>query len=108
MFNEFAPRTHNSGHYSIEGASVSQFENHILAITGSDILGVNLIKPTIMINILGQDYAYIETYSGNKCYLHMYHKKEQKTNRKMGHITILKDTKEEITSIREALLKESL
>ncbi|MCF7925650.1 MAG: 5-(carboxyamino)imidazole ribonucleotide synthase [Candidatus Izimaplasma sp.] len=89
LFNEFAPRPHNSGHFSIEGTSVSQFTNHILAITGKDILPVSLKAPTIMINILGKDIALKELAKDiSFAHLHMYHKTENRPNRKMGHITL--------------------
>jgi 5-(carboxyamino)imidazole ribonucleotide synthase len=106
LFNEFAPRTHNSGHYSIEGSTLSQFENHILAVTGIKVEPVRYTRPTIMINVLGQDYDYIKTFNGENTYLHMYMKDEKKKDRKMGHITILKDSVYDIYNIRNTLLKE--
>ncbi|MEG1556642.1 MAG: 5-(carboxyamino)imidazole ribonucleotide synthase, partial [Bacteroidales bacterium] len=53
-FNEMAPRPHNSGHYSIEGSTTSQFEQHIRAITGMPLGKTDLLQPTIMVNYLGQ------------------------------------------------------
>ena len=53
LINEIAPRPHNSGHYSIEGRSISQFEQHIRAILNLPLLKPRLRSPTVMVNILG-------------------------------------------------------
>ncbi len=92
LFNEFAPRPHNSGHYTIEGCNVSQFDNHILAVTGNEVITPNLLSKTVMLNILGQDLEITKKCeSMDQVYVHMYHKKEAKHNRKMGHVTITGD-----------------
>lgn len=87
--NEMAPRPHNSGHYSIEACNVSQFDQHIRAICGLPLPKIELLKPAIMINILGEDLdhalAYIKTHREGS--LHLYGKEEAKAQRKMGHIT---------------------
>jgi len=88
IFNEYAPRPHNSGHYTIEGTTVSQFKNHILAITGEKIIQPSLIAHSEMINVLGQDMNYLKRATADNVYVHMYHKDKVVTNRKMGHITI--------------------
>jgi len=97
LFNEFAPRPHNSGHYTIEGCDVSQFDNHILAITGEKVVEPKLVSPCVMINILGQDMPKVDTYKDlENVYVHLYHKKEAKHNRKMGHVTIIGSDYDEI------------
>jgi len=106
IFNEFAPRPHNSGHYTIEGCTVSQFDNHILAITGNEIQQTELIGPTIMINILGQDYDYLKRINDRNVFSHMYHKELSKPNRKMGHLTIVTNSKTETTKIKKYIIKE--
>ncbi|AIO18178.1 N5-carboxyaminoimidazole ribonucleotide synthase [Candidatus Izimaplasma bacterium HR1] len=106
IFNEFAPRPHNSGHYSIEGCSVSQFENHILAITNQKVMKSHLINPTIMINVLGQDNGFIEDISDSSVHYHDYNKTERKNDRKMGHITIVSSTISEAQSIKNNVIKE--
>ncbi|MCK5388025.1 MAG: 5-(carboxyamino)imidazole ribonucleotide synthase [Candidatus Izimaplasma sp.] len=107
IFNELAPRPHNSGHYSIEGCSVSQFENHILAITNEVIKKPVLLNNTLMLNILGQDNTYIENAKKtNNIYLHMYGKDEFITNRKMGHITFLRNDLEDINQTLIHITKE--
>ncbi len=109
VFNEFAPRPHNSGHYTIEGASISQFKNHILAITGEKVIDPKLLQPTIMINVLGQDMAFIDRANElEETYIHMYNKDIAKTDRKMGHITILGNSVQEVKEKLSFITKESL
>ncbi|KFZ27540.1 MAG: N5-carboxyaminoimidazole ribonucleotide synthase [Candidatus Izimaplasma bacterium HR2] len=107
LFNELAPRPHNSGHYTIEGCNVSQFYNHILAITNQVINKPKLIKNTCMLNILGQNISYIINAENlNDVYIHMYGKTDYNTNRKMGHITFLGNTLKEINKTLEEIIKE--
>lgn len=90
IFNEFAPRPHNSGHFSIEGCNVSQFKNHILAITNQKIIKPELINKTVMLNVLGQNMDFIKNIDkDDNAFVHMYGKKDIIDNRKMGHITIV-------------------
>jgi 5-(carboxyamino)imidazole ribonucleotide synthase len=95
--NELAPRPHNSGHYSIDACETSQFEQHIRAICNWPLGSTNLLKPVVMVNILGEHQAKllekIPTLSNWK--IHLYGKKEAKTGRKMGHVTLLRETVEE-------------
>ncbi|WP_391204215.1 5-(carboxyamino)imidazole ribonucleotide synthase [Psychrobacillus sp. L4] len=97
LINELAPRPHNSGHYSIEACSISQFHQHIRAICGWPLREPKLWTDTIMVNILGQHVIPL-TKSISKYpnwSVHMYGKSEAKTNRKMGHVTILSTNIEE-------------
>ena len=55
MVNEIAPRVHNSGHWTQQGAETCQFENHLRAVCGMPLGGTSLIRPTTMVNILGED-----------------------------------------------------
>ena len=101
--NEIAPRPHNSGHYTIEGCSSSQFDNHIRAVAGLPLGCTKLIMPTVMKNIFGaegeQGKAHVTGVDkvlgipGAK--LHIYGKAETVPFRKMGHITVTADTLEE-------------
>ena len=91
IFNEMAPRVHNSGHWTIEGAATSQFENHIRAIAGLPLGDTRTVAPGIeMRNIIGSDIdgAYAFLASSNS-HLHDYGKAEASEGRKMGHITRL-------------------
>ncbi len=92
LFNEMAPRPHNSGHYSIEGCETSQFEQHIRAITGLPLGKTTLIQPATMVNYLGQHVHGIQKLKEAKLpnvFIHDYQKTKAITNRKMGHITFL-------------------
>lgn len=97
FINELAPRPHNSGHYSIDACETSQFEQHIRAICNWPLGSTSLLRPAVMVNILGEHQARllenIQTLSNWK--IHLYGKKEAKTGRKMGHVTLLRDTVEE-------------
>ena len=93
--NEMAPRVHNSGHWSIEGCSMSQFESHIRAITGQLSIFADDFKPSIMMNILSK-YPKPEKISElGEHYMHSYNKDERDL-RKLGHITKVADQKEEL------------
>jgi 5-(carboxyamino)imidazole ribonucleotide synthase len=96
LFNEIAPRPHNSGHYTIEGTITSQFENHVRAILGWPLGDVAQIAPaTVMINILGERNgepnpdALAEILQVGGTHVHLYGKSEIRNGRKMGHITVL-------------------
>ena len=92
VFNEMAPRVHNSGHWTIEGAVTSQFENHIRAICGLPLGDTSLTAQTItMDNIIGdeQDKAQ-DCLDEPDCHVHLYGKREAREGRKMGHVTRLR------------------
>lgn len=95
--NELAPRPHNSGHYSIDACETSQFEQHIRAICNWPLGSTKLLKPAVMVNLLGEHQSslleQIPTLSNWK--IHLYGKEEAKTGRKMGHVTLLRETVDE-------------
>ncbi|MBN3552749.1 5-(carboxyamino)imidazole ribonucleotide synthase [Fictibacillus nanhaiensis] len=95
--NELAPRPHNSGHYTIEACETSQFDQHVRAVCNWPLGNTELIKPAVMINILGEHHETVLREIGNlgEAKLHLYGKKEAKAKRKMGHITVLGDTIEQ-------------
>jgi 5-(carboxyamino)imidazole ribonucleotide synthase len=89
VFNEMAPRVHNSGHWTIEGAVTSQFENHIRAIAGLP-LGSTATRalPVVMQNLIGADIAQIpDLLADENCHVHHYSKTEVREGRKLGHAT---------------------
>jgi 5-(carboxyamino)imidazole ribonucleotide synthase len=99
LVNEVAPRPHNSGHYTIEGALTSQFEQHVRAVLGWPLGACDLRDPTVMANVLG-DVTEPEpaTLSGVRralaepgVSLHWYGKREVRPLRKMGHVTGVAD-----------------
>lgn len=96
--NEIAPRPHNSGHYTIEGCDVSQFENQVRAICGLPLGSTQLRSgAAVMINILGDGTGNTlggveEILKYPNVYLHLYGKSEAKAHRKMGHVTLIGDS----------------
>ena len=91
VFNEMAPRVHNSGHWTIEGAVTSQFENHVRAICGL-ALGDTASRASRveMGNLVGDDAARAtELLADRSVHLHLYGKTEARQGRKMGHVTKL-------------------
>ncbi len=102
IFNEMAPRPHNSGHYSIEGCITSQFEQHVRAITGMPLGETTLKQPTIMVNYLGQHVEAVQKIVGcnlPNVYIHDYGKAQPAHNRKMGHITFTHYSVQEVEAI---------
>ena len=91
VFNEMAPRVHNSGHWTIEGARVSQFENHVRAVCGLPLGCTNLTAPSVrMANLLGDAvHDWQSLLADPRAHLHLYGKSEVKPGRKMGHVTWL-------------------
>ncbi len=102
--NELAPRPHNSGHYSIEACMTSQFEQHIRAICNLPLGSTALLKPAVMVNILGEHLEpLLENLHHFKHWkIHLYGKNEAKPGRKMGHLTRLcNDTDEALQELEE-------
>ncbi|MEL0538424.1 5-(carboxyamino)imidazole ribonucleotide synthase [Staphylococcus debuckii] len=92
--NEIAPRPHNSGHYSIEACDYSQFDTHILGVTGQKLPeSIEILKPAVMMNLLGKDLDLLEDEFGDhpEWHVHIYGKADRKPARKMGHMTVLTD-----------------
>ena len=91
IFNEMAPRTHNSGHWTIEGAATSQFENQIRAICGLPLGDTRRVAPRVtMENVIGPAAASAhEALADPAAHLHLYGKTDAPEGRKMGHITRL-------------------
>ncbi|OHO43983.1 5-(carboxyamino)imidazole ribonucleotide synthase [Aerococcus sp. HMSC035B07] len=93
LINELAPRPHNSGHYTIESCDFSQFDLHIRAICNWDLPKPRLLKPALMVNVLGQDLDPFKDHlaQASHWHPHLYGKDQAKVNRKMGHLTLLTD-----------------
>ncbi len=91
IFNEMAPRVHNSGHWTIEGAVTSQFENHVRAICGLPLGSTALAAPgVVMENLIGdQAHDWAQILADETAHLHLYGKHEARPGRKMGHVTRL-------------------
>lgn len=95
LVNEIAPRVHNSGHWTQQGCHVSQFENHMRAVTGLPLGSTVLNRPTAMINVLGQANIPTDVLAIADTTSHWYGK-SAKPGRKMGHINVSADSLSEL------------
>ena len=102
-FNEMAPRVHNTGHWTIEGAETSQFENHLRAICNLPLGSTQSRGPCEMINIIGSEPDYRAIFSTKNAHLHMYGK-EPRPGRKLGHVTVTGTTESQIAKLVNNLL----
>jgi 5-(carboxyamino)imidazole ribonucleotide synthase len=93
LVNEMAPRVHNSGHWTIEGAETSQFENHLRAVCGLPLGSTAAVGESAMLNLIGSlpDAAIVTAVSG--AHFHTYGKRSR-PNRKVGHVTVRADDAE--------------
>jgi 5-(carboxyamino)imidazole ribonucleotide synthase len=91
VVNEMAPRVHNSGHLTIEGAVTSQFENHVRAILGLPLGAADLRGFACMVNIIGDVPPVSEVLAIPGAHLHLYGK-SPRPGRKLGHVTVCADT----------------
>ncbi|MDG3075733.1 5-(carboxyamino)imidazole ribonucleotide synthase [Bacillus halotolerans] len=97
LVNELAPRPHNSGHYTLDLCETSQFEQHIRAVCGLPLGKTELLKPGMMVNLLGDEVKIPEEEPEllKEAKLYVYGKHEIKKGRKMGHITFMKQPEDE-------------
>lgn len=117
--NETAPRVHNSGHHTIEGNFCSQFDMLWRVILGYPLGNTDAILPAAIVNVLGaEDFTGKAVYKGlqdvlkiDNVFVHLYGKQETKPGRKMGHVTILSNERQELIhqamKIRKLLSVES-
>lgn len=106
LANEMAPRVHNSGHWSIEGAETSQFENHVRAIAGWPLGRTGAVGFSGMLNLIGEAPSTERLLGVAGTHLHLYGK-QPRPGRKLGHVTVRAETQEwrdeRLTRLREAL-----
>ena len=103
VVNELAPRPHNSGHLTFDASLTSQFEQHARAVCGLPLGGVELLRPAVMVNLLGDLWSadglrapdWTPVLSEPTAKLHLYGKARAKPGRKMGHFCVLAPTTEE-------------
>jgi 5-(carboxyamino)imidazole ribonucleotide synthase len=102
VVNELAPRVHNSGHWTIEGAATSQFEQHVRATAGLPLGPTDAHRPTAIVNVLGtgglRDARLLGVEAAlavPETHLHLYDKRRVFERRKMGHVTALGSTTQE-------------
>jgi 5-(carboxyamino)imidazole ribonucleotide synthase len=112
LVNELAPRTHNSGHLTIDACVTSQFEQQVRAVCGLPLGSTELCEPAAMANLLGHLWAngepnWVRALEDPSVKLHLYGKRQARVDRKMGHLTAAADTVEEavrrVTAARERL-----
>lgn len=102
LANEFAPRVHNSGHWTIEGSRTSQFESHMRAITGAPLTDTRTTTPSVMLNLIGSAPDADEMRVLPHVHVHMYGK-APRPGRKIGHCTISGATPDETRAAQAQL-----
>lgn len=102
LVNEIAPRVHNSGHWTMQGADTCQFENHLRAVRGLPLGSTKVTHPTAMINIIGCKDFSRDMLSIPGCHLHWYGKNPRE-KRKMGHLNLTADSYAELAKTMQAL-----
>lgn len=108
VFNEMAPRPHNSGHYTLDATVTSQFEQQVRTLCGLPTGDGRLISPVVMVNMLGDlwpvQWAAIVNQPNIK--LHLYGKQEARPGRKMGHYNVLAETPEKALETAEQVFQQ--
>lgn len=102
--NEFAPRVHNSGHWTIEGSETSQFENHLRAVTGLPLGSTACVGFPAMVNLVGALPSLTDLLEIPRVHVHFYGKAE-KPSRKIGHVTVRADSAVQREQCVAAVLK---
>jgi 5-(carboxyamino)imidazole ribonucleotide synthase len=101
LANEMAPRVHNSGHWTIEGAKTSQFENHLRAILGLPLGSTETTGLSAMVNLIGETPEPAAVLGIDGAHLHLYGK-PARPGRKLGHVTLVEP---ECASLQSALAR---
>jgi 5-(carboxyamino)imidazole ribonucleotide synthase len=97
LANEIAPRVHNSGHWTIEGALTSQFENHLRAVVGLPLGSTSALGCSAMLNLIGDVPDSAEVLAVRDAHLHLYGK-SARAGRKLGHVTLRASSPEQLAS----------
>jgi 5-(carboxyamino)imidazole ribonucleotide synthase len=121
LINELAPRPHNSGHWTVEGAITSQFEQQVRAVCGLPLGSTERLRPAAMVNLFGdlwfgpqgsREPNWQAALATPSCKLHLYGKATARPGRKMGHLTVLAASVEEALALaqraRTALVEEKV
>ncbi|MGH8002935.1 MAG: 5-(carboxyamino)imidazole ribonucleotide synthase [Brasilonema sp.] len=107
LVNEIAPRTHNSGHFSIDACETSQFEQHLRAVCGMQLGHTSMICPgVVMVNLLGYEISQSDYITKRQqieqipqAHVHWYGKTESRPGRKLGHVTVLLNTENQVQAL---------
>ncbi|MFN3680484.1 MAG: 5-(carboxyamino)imidazole ribonucleotide synthase [Nitrospira sp.] len=112
LINEMAPRPHNSGHYTLDACTVSQFEQQVRMLCGLPLGEVRLLSAAAMVNLLGAEIQIATTGRGYRrltaipgAVLHVYGKRQVRPGRKMGHVTFLAERREEAVERAQWLMR---
>jgi 5-(carboxyamino)imidazole ribonucleotide synthase len=103
LANEMAPRVHNSGHWTQDGARVSQFENHIRAITGTPLGSTAARGHSAMVNLIGTVPPVGSVLALEGAHLHLY-RKAPRPGRKLGHVNVVSEDPDEVRGALEELM----
>jgi 5-(carboxyamino)imidazole ribonucleotide synthase len=99
IINEFAPRVHNTGHHTLSGSSISQFEQHVRTVLDLPVPDANLIMPSGIVNIIGRgidsDLLH-KLLQSNGTKVYWYGKNDARRKRKMGHVNLLAENENEL------------
>jgi 5-(carboxyamino)imidazole ribonucleotide synthase len=111
LINEMAPRPHNSGHYTLDAALTSQFEQQVRTLCGLPPGSTRLLSPVVMVNILGDLWTrgtppWTKLLSHPAVKLHLYGKQQARPGRKMGHYNCLADEAAQAMDLAEAVRGE--
>jgi len=108
IFNEMAPRAHNSSHYTLDATITTQFEQQVRTLCGLEPGDSRLISPVVMVNLLGDVWPvnWEVLFSESALKLHLYGKEEARAGRKMGHYNVLADSTVQAMEIAEAVFKK--
>ncbi len=104
LANEIAPRVHNSGHWGIDGAVTSQFENHVRAICGLPLGDTSATAPSAMVNLIGNHPPVEQLLAVPGAHVHLYGK-SNRSKRKIGHVNLTPST-DEVLSRLQALVAD--
>ena len=111
LINEIAPRPHNSGHYTLDAALTTQFEQQVRTLCGLPPGSTQLLSPVVMVNILGDAWRdgtppWDKLLRHAQAKLHLYGKHEPRVGRKMGHYNCLADTVEQAAQLAERIRED--
>jgi 5-(carboxyamino)imidazole ribonucleotide synthase len=112
LVNELAPRPHNSGHYTLDACATSQFEQHIRCVAGLPLGTPDLLRPAVMVNLLGEVWRgghapnWAKLLRDPRVKLHLYDKGDPRAGRKMGHFTVLDQNQKNAIALADRLFAE--
>lgn len=114
LVNEVAPRPHNSGHYTLDACTVSQFEQQVRAVCGLPLGEARLLSPAVMVNILGEEVIRLcrgttlrALLARSGVHLHLYGKVGIRPGRKLGHITVTAETIQDAADLASHIARQA-